>query len=83
MNPDFGTIIWDMIFEPYTMGVKDAIAADIKKIVSYDPRLNIVGIDVNEQTFGIVIELTLEYIPTNQVDTLRLKFERESIRQIL
>jgi len=76
MNPNFGTIIWDMLFEPYNMAVKDAISEDIKRIVNYDPRISVESIDVHEQELGIIIELTIVFVPTNQVDTMRLNFER-------
>lgn len=76
MNPDFGTIIWDLLFEPYSLAVKDAISEDIKRIVGYDPRLVVNNIDVHEHFLGITIELTVTYVPTNQLDKLKLNFER-------
>lgn len=78
MNPDFGTIIWDLLFEPYNLAVKDIIAEDIKRIVGYDPRLNVNNIDVYDYELGIIIELTITYIPTNQVEKMRVNFERNS-----
>ena len=78
MNPNFGTIIWDLLFEPYNMAIKDAIAEDIKRIVSYDPRLNVESIDVHEQDLGITIELTIVFVPTNQVEAMRINFERQA-----
>ena len=55
-NPNFGTIIWDMIFEQFTPQVKEMIAKDVQDIINYDPRIqvNAVGIDSTEQ--GIRIE---------------------------
>ena len=34
MNPEFGTIIWDMLFEPLSDETKSLIIQDVKKIVS-------------------------------------------------
>ena len=76
MNPNFGTIIWDLLFEPYSLSIKDAIAEDIKRIVGYDPRLNVNAIDVHEMELGIVIELTVTFVPTNQTENMRINFER-------
>lgn len=76
MNPEFGTIIWDLLFEPFTVAVKDLVATDIKRIVSYDPRLRADVIDVHETDQGLLIELTLTYVPTNQVDRLKINFDK-------
>ena len=32
MQPNFGTIVWSLIFEPFTDSVKQAIADDISRI---------------------------------------------------
>ena len=75
MDPNFGTVIWDMLYEPYTESVSDIIKDDIKKIVSYDPRLVTESIKLTEMMTGILVELKLRYVPTNQVDILRINFE--------
>ena len=80
MNPNFGTIIWDSIFEPFTDALKDAIADDVRRIVSYDPRIAVNNIIVTEFTDGIQIELDLLYVPSNQAEKLAMKFDRESAR---
>jgi phage baseplate assembly protein W len=78
MNPNFGTIIWDVLFEPFTDSVKDAITSDVQKIVSYDPRIAVTNIIITEFTNGINIELVLTYVPTNQTEILKMQFDRDS-----
>ena len=34
MNPEFGTIIWDALFEPFTDDLKEAIARNVTTIVN-------------------------------------------------
>lgn len=80
MNPNFGTIIWDVIFEPFTETVKDAITEDIKRIAAYDPRIGIQNIIITEFSDGVKIELVLTYIPSNQVDRMSLQFERDQAK---
>ena len=41
MNPNFGTIIWNVIHEPLTEDLKSVIISDIKSIAEYDPRISI------------------------------------------
>lgn len=78
MQPNFGTIIWDQLFEPLNETTQEIITSDIKKIVSYDPRLRVNQVNVIEQTNGIQIQLSLSYIPTDQSDTILLNFNKSS-----
>lgn len=78
MNPDFGTIIWNMIFEPLTEDVKSAIIADIKKIASYDPRLAVNNVAITEYEYGLQIELSLIYVPKNTPGVMKLQFPKDT-----
>ena len=78
MNPDFGTVIWDTIFEPLDENTKSTIIADVKKIVSYDPRVAAQNVIITEYDRGIQIELELIYIQTNQIESLQLQFDQQS-----
>jgi phage baseplate assembly protein W len=79
MNPNFGTIIWDMIFEPLTQETKNIIIQDIKKIIGNDPRVSAKNVIVTQFDRGIQIELELIYISTGKVETLSLQFDRNSL----
>jgi phage baseplate assembly protein W len=78
MQPTFGTIIWDMLFEPLDEGTQDIITQDIIKIVSYDPRLRVGQIAVTTQDTGLLVQLTLSYIPTDQSEMISLNFDKSS-----
>jgi phage baseplate assembly protein W len=78
MNPSFGTIIWDMLFEPLNEDTQQVITKDVTKIVSYDPRLTVGQVAVTQKDNGFMIELTLAYIPSDQSETLRLNFDRNT-----
>jgi phage baseplate assembly protein W len=78
MNPKFGSIIWDILFDPFTPSIKELILADIKTITSYDPRLSVDELIVTQFQFGIQIVLTLRYVTTNQLSAMTLKFNRDS-----
>lgn len=78
MQPDFGTIIWNCLFEPFTEILRQAIVEDVKRIINYDPRLGVQQLDVIEEQHGIQISITLVYLQTNQVETLRINFDRNS-----
>lgn len=78
MNPDFGTIIWDTLFEPLDDDTKNMIVQDVRKIISYDPRVGAQNVVVTQFDQGIQIQIELIYISTNQVSTLSLNFDRNA-----
>lgn len=77
-NPDFGTIIWDMLFEQFTEDVKTLIAKDVEAIINYDPRIavNEVLIDSTEQ--GIRIQADITYIPFNINERMTFEFDKNN-----
>jgi phage baseplate assembly protein W len=78
MNPNFGTIIWNVIYEPYTDTLREAIIQDVKNIVSYDPRIAVENINLTELDNGIQLEIDLRYLLTNESNTLSMQFDRDS-----
>lgn len=79
MQPSFGSIIWNQLFEPLNETTQSLITADITRIVGYDPRLRINQINVIQQDYGIMIDISLTYIPADQTDTLSLTFNKNSL----
>jgi phage baseplate assembly protein W len=76
MLPQYGTVIWSLLFEPFTVEVKQAIADDITRICNSDPRAVPIQIDVDEQEHGILLELTLQVVNSDQTVELNLQFDR-------
>lgn len=74
-NPEFGTIIWDVLYEPLTEVLKTAIAENVTEIVNYDPRVQVESITVDTYESGIQIELEVSYLPYNISESMRLKFD--------
>ena len=75
-QPEFGTIIWDVIFEPLTDEIKDLIRRNVETIVNYDPRVQAEDITVTSYESGIQIECTLTYLPYNISESLQLRFDQ-------
>lgn len=78
MNPKFGTIFWDLMFEPFTDNIRDLITEDIKTVINYDPRVVADSVTVTELDHGIQIELQLRYVLINQSQAMRLQFDRNT-----
>jgi phage baseplate assembly protein W len=75
-NPDFGSNLWSVVFDPLTATSKQAIIDDVKAVVSYDPRLNVTNVNVIEYDQGIQIELDIDYIHEDFTDTIKLQFDQ-------
>ena len=74
MRPNFGTIIWNVLHEPFTEDLKSVITQDVKAIASYDPRVSFDNIIITEFNQGIQIELQLRYVLTNQTNVMLMNF---------
>ena len=75
-DPRFGTIIWDMLYEPFTNKVKQAIIQNVTDIVNYDPRVKVEEIIVDTYESGITVDCTISYIPYNISEQLQFKFDQ-------
>lgn len=76
MQPEFGTIIWDLLYEPMTDEVKYAITENVNTIINYDPRVRADQVIVTPYESGIQIECILTYYPYNIQQNLQLRFDQ-------
>jgi len=81
-NPEFGTIIYDAIFEPFTEQLKDAILQDVTANLNADPRIATEEILVSEADKGIAIQATIKYVPLNITEKLRFNFDENSLLRL-
>ena len=75
-NPEFGTIIWDMIFEPLTEVSKRIIIKNVEDIINYDPRVVADQVIVTTYESGIQIECRLTYLPYNITEEIAFRFDQ-------
>lgn len=78
MNPNFGTIIWNVIYDPLTEDLKSIIIADVNQIVSYDPRISVDSVVITEYEQGLQLALTVRYLQTNQTSAMNLQFNNQT-----
>ena len=77
-NPDFGTIIWDMLFEQFTESVKNMIAKDVEEIINYDPRMQVNEVQIDSTDIGIRIQADITYIPFNINEKMTFEFDKST-----
>ena len=78
-DPQFGTIIWDMLFEPFTNENRDAIIGDVAEIINYDDRVTAESVIVDTYESGIEVSALLVFLPYNISEELMLRFDREAV----
>jgi len=76
MNPEFGTIIWNLLYEPFSPAVKELIADDLTRIVKHDPRLLLENIYVSEVESGLMIQIEVRFKQTDELGTLVMQFDQ-------
>jgi phage baseplate assembly protein W len=77
-NPEFGTIIWDVLHEPLTDSLRDIIVQNVSRIINYDPRVSEENIIVDSYENGIQITAVLQYLTYNISETMKLNFDRDA-----
>lgn len=77
-NPGFGTIIWDVLFEPLTDSLKDAIIQNVTEIINYDKRVKSDRVTVDSYESGIQIECDLTYLEYSISEQLRFSFDQRN-----
>ena len=80
-NPNFGTVIWNKLFDPLTPALKNEIKADIDRIISYDPRLSVVSETIVQESpegHGLVLNFSLQFADASKVVDLAVLFDKQS-----
>lgn len=76
MNPEFGCVIWDLLYEPLTDETRFLITENVSSIINYDPRVSTEQVIVTPYESGIQIQCTLTYRPYNIQQQLELRFDQ-------
>lgn len=75
-NPEFGTNIWQYLFDPLDIDTKNAIISDVEAVGNYDPRVQIDQIEVQEYEHGVQVTMTLIYIGYGISEQVNLLFDQ-------
>lgn len=75
-NPEFGTIIWDVLYEPLTESLKQAIVENIETIINSDPRVAVDRVIVDSYFNGIQIECVITFLDYSISEQMRLQFDQ-------
>jgi phage baseplate assembly protein W len=76
-RPQYGTLLWDNLFENQTNETTKAIQAEIQRVAGYDPRIQIIDTQVFPQENGILIQIQLAIVPSTTAQQLAIFFDQQ------
>jgi len=82
-QPQYGTTLWSFVFEPNTFDVQNRLEAEIRRVASLDPRLELNYVRAFPQENGILIEVELAVTPFNNPSQLSIFFDNNTNRAAL
>jgi hypothetical protein len=74
MLPNYGTAIYDFLFDPFDETTKNSIVADAVNVIQSDPRVELVSIDVFSEDQAINVVMVLLFKPEAITDNLFVSF---------
>ena len=78
MNPEYGCVIWNLLFEPLTPEVQNLILTNVNQIFNSEPRVQAGNIVVTPYDSGLQIECVLTYVLYNLQEKLQLSFDQDN-----
>lgn len=82
-QPEYGTTLWDFVFEPNTIDVQAQIENEVRRIASEDPRIDINTVASYPRENGILIEVQLSVAPFNNPLTTSIFLNQETNQALL
>ena len=76
-RPSYGTVLWDYVFEPQTTQTQNAINVEVQRVAGGDPRIFISDVQSYPQENGILIEVQLTVVPTQNAEILSIFFDQQ------
>jgi len=77
-QPEYGTTLWNFLFEPNTADIQFAIQNEVRRVCSLDPRIILNSVTSYPKENGILIEVQLAVNPFKQEELLSVFFDATS-----
>ena len=74
-RPAYGTVLWDFLFENQLEELQNGIVTEVQRVAGGDPRIYISDTQVYPQENGILIEIELQVIPSDNAQRLSIFFD--------
>jgi phage baseplate assembly protein W len=74
-RPAYGTVLWDFLFENQLEELQNGIVTEVQRVAGGDPRIYISDTQVYPQENGILLEIELQVIPSDNAQRLSIFFD--------
>jgi phage baseplate assembly protein W len=74
-RPAYGTVLWDFLFENQLEELQNGIVTEVQRVAGSDPRIYISDTQAYPQENGILIEIELQVIPSDNAQRLSIFFD--------
>jgi phage baseplate assembly protein W len=74
-RPAYGTVLWDFLFENQLEELQNSIVTEVQRVAGGDPRIYISDTQVYPQENGILLEIELQVIPSDNAQRLSIFFD--------
>lgn len=81
MRPNYGCIIWDLLFEPLNDSIKAQVIDDATRIVQSDSRVKLDSINVTQFDYGLQVQMNLFFTPYQVFSTFDIEFDQRSAQE--
>ena len=81
-RPQYGTILWEFLFENQDQVTQQKILREVQRVVAGDPRISVSSINTYPQQNGILIELELAVVPSTEPQRLAVFFDEQSTKAV-
>lgn len=75
-RPAYGTVMWTFLFENQIENLVQAIRSEVQRVAGQDPRIAINDIEVYPQENGILIQINLQVVPSQNAERLAIFFDQ-------
>ena len=76
MMPTFGSIIWELLFDPLDEETKKKINDDVVSIIKNDPRWQLLTVDIDEEPNALNVKVEVLYLPADEKVQLPLVYDK-------
>jgi phage baseplate assembly protein W len=74
-RPEYGTLLWDFLFENQVEQLQRDIEAEVQRVAGGDPRIYISDVQTFPQENGILIQIQLTVLPSTDAERLAIFFD--------
>lgn len=75
-RPAYGTVMWTFLFEAQLENLVEVIRKEIQRVAGQDPRIAINDIEVYPQNNGILVQVNIQVVPSQNAERLAIFFDQ-------